>query len=194
MKLIIGLGNPGREYQHTRHNLGAEIVAQVAKAASVRLARHSLGSLWGRGRRGPEEIVLALPTTYMNCSGRAAAALTRHFELSPEHLLAVVDDFHLPLGQLRFRARGSAGGHNGLESIIAELGSQSFHRLRVGIGEPPQAAEITDYVLGRFTSAEAAVIEPAQAQAVQAVLGWIDHGITRAMTDFNSSSPAAGEA
>lgn len=194
MKLIIGLGNPGREYEHTRHNLGAEIVARAAQAAHLRLSHHSLGSLWGRGRRGDEDLVLALPTTYMNLSGRAAAALSRHFDLPPESLLVVVDDFHLPLGQLRFRSSGSAGGHNGLESIIAELGSQSFHRLRVGINPPPQDADVADYVLGTFTAAEDEVIQPAQAQAAQAVLSWVDHGITRAMTEYKSSPAQEREA
>lgn len=194
MKLILGLGNPGREYEHTRHNLGAEIVARVAQATHLRLSHHTLGSWWGRGRRGGEDLVLALPTTYMNRSGRAAAALSRHFELTPESLLVVVDDFHLPLGQLRFRANGSAGGHNGLESIIAELGSQSFHRLRVGINPPPAEADVADYVLGTFSAAEEAVIQPAQAQAAQAVLSWIDHGISRAMTDFNSAAAREQEA
>ncbi|MEW6516395.1 MAG: aminoacyl-tRNA hydrolase [candidate division FCPU426 bacterium] len=189
MKLILGLGNPGREYEQTRHNVGAEVAALAAGQAGVRLARRSLQSWWGQGRRGGEDVVFALPTTYMNLSGRAAAALLRHFTLTPESLLVVVDDFNLPLGQLRFRAQGSAGGHNGLESIIQELNSQSFHRLRVGIDRPPQTMDITDFVLGPFSDAEASVMQPAREQAATAVLRWIDHGITRAMTEFNAPVP-----
>lgn len=140
---------------------------------------------WGQLRRGAHTVALARPLTYMNHSGQAASALARYFKLQPENLLVVLDDFNLPLGQLRLRGGGSAGGHNGLQSVIDECGDPSFPRLRIGIGQPPPHQAVADFVLDRFTSEERASARESVSRAAEAVLDWIDHGLDHAMRTYN---------
>ncbi len=160
-------------------------MAAVSLDLGLRLSRRSLNAEWGQGRRGSHSVVLARPLTYMNHSGQAAAALVRYFKLQPENLLVVLDDFNLPLGQLRLRGGGSAGGHNGLQSIIEETGVQSFPRLRIGIGQPSLPQEVSDFVLRRFAREERVPMREAVARAAEAVLDWIGHGLDHAMRTFN---------
>ncbi|MBN1594352.1 aminoacyl-tRNA hydrolase, partial [candidate division FCPU426 bacterium] len=184
-KLIIGLRNPGPEYVRTRHNLGAEAVLALASRMRVHLSHTTLHAEWGRGYAQGQNVILATPSLYMNCSGRTVTALVKYFKSPLEKILVVVDDFNLPLQTLRFRAEGSAGGHNGLKSIIGSLGTQTFHRLRLGIGNPPAGMEITDYVLGRFRREERVQAEKTIAKAAEAAWCWLTQGITRAMTEYN---------
>jgi len=175
--LVLGLGNPGPRYAQSRHNLGATVVSELARRHGVPLGpggkaggaggtarrgrtlrswaralggRRSLQSLWGRGRVGERPVILALPQTYMNASGRAARALLRYFDLGPENLVAVHDDLDLPLGRLKVVVKGGSGGHKGVASLQAELGSERFVRLKLGIGRPERGESVEDYVLGRF--------------------------------------------
>ncbi|MCK5243173.1 aminoacyl-tRNA hydrolase [bacterium] len=185
MKLIVGLGNPGPEYIKTRHNVGANLVEVLATQCTVPLSHHTMHAHWGRGYIQQETFVLARPQTYMNCSGQTVAALSRYFKIPPEQILIIVDDFNLPLGALRFRTQGSAGGHNGLKSIIERLGSQVFHRLRIGIDKPPAFMEITDYVLGRFSKDEKLLVQETLDKASEAARCWLEAGIARAMQEYN---------
>jgi len=185
VKLIVGLGNPGLKYVNTRHNLGLVVASELARQLDVRLSHFTMHAEWGRGYISNEAFIIARPLTYMNCSGQAVAALSRYFKLTSEQILVIVDDFNLPIGTLRFRSRGSAGGHNGLKSVIEKIGSQSFHRLRIGINQPPPFMEVTDYVLGRFREEEEVVIQATIAKAVSAAKCWLEQGISRAMAGYN---------
>ncbi|HZT08327.1 MAG TPA: aminoacyl-tRNA hydrolase [Chloroflexota bacterium] len=187
-KLIVGLGNPGPRYHHTRHNVGFAVVAELGRRHNVP-GRSRGPVIVGEGAISGQPVVLAQPTTMMNASGAPVALLRkRHNVWSLDDLLVVVDDMDLALGTVRLRPRGSAGGHNGLKSIIDALGSQDFPRLRVGIGRPPPGVDPIDYVLTRFSPAERATIEKAIATAADAVECWIEHGADETMNRFNRTS------
>ena len=196
-RLVVGLGNPGSEYACTRHNAGFLLVESLAgrwqaawrtnEGLRVRLARSDR-----EGRR----CWLAQPLTYMNCSGAAVAGLMRYYRVSLENLLVLVDDADLPLGELRMRARGGAGGHHGLESVAEHLGTQDYARLRLGIGRRPEAGrEIIGHVLGRFSRDEARLFAKVLERASEAVTCWMESGIGAAMNRFNGAvvAPATKE-
>jgi PTH1 family peptidyl-tRNA hydrolase len=187
MKLVVGLGNPGRKYARTRHNLGFEVVAEVAR-------RHASGPVSGRFQgelidwESPVgKVLLLCPLTYMNRSGQSVKAARDFYKLPLSDLLVVCDDFSLPLGRLRFRPRGSAGGQKGLADIIRQLGSDEFARLRVGIGAPPPGWDPVEYVLGRFTADERSVMDDAVQRAAQGVDDWVVHGTPYCMNHYNST-------
>ena len=184
MKLIVGLGNPGREYAGTRHNIGFELVDALAAAHTIKINQRLARSLVGRGNIGGEAVLLAKPQTFMNHSGEAVAALVRREQIPLENLLVVMDDVHLPPGRLRLRARGSSGGHNGLKSIANHLASQDWARLRLGVGEPTPGLQI-DWVLSRFSPAERKVMDEMLITALGAVEVWLTEGIEAAMNRFN---------
>ena len=150
MRLVLGLGNPGAEYAGTRHNAGAWLAAEAARALGIELTRRSRDARWGDGWIEGQRLLVALPKTYMNLSGRAAASFAQAEGLDPADILVLVDDWALEPGRLRLRLKGSAGGHNGLASIIESLGSDAFPRLRLGIGPPPPRQDPARYVLGRL--------------------------------------------
>lgn len=191
MKLIVGLGNPGACYTFTRHNVGFRVVELLGRRGRVLLNRYLHQAQYGQGRLGPEEVVLAKPLTYMNLSGRAVAPLLQHFGLGPEDLLVIYDDIALPLGRLRLRPRGSAGGHRGMQHVITSLGTDQFPRLRIGIGSPPPGMVMADYVLSEFTPAEEEKVTTAIALAARAVELYLAEGLVAAMNRVNS--PACGE-
>jgi peptidyl-tRNA hydrolase, PTH1 family len=184
VKLIAGLGNPGTRYQGSRHNLGAEAVVRAARMLGVELSHSSLASQWGRRRSG-SDAVLALPLTYMNLSGQAVAALSHYFKISPPEILVVSDDLNLPLGQLRFRRGGSAGGHNGLKSVIECLGGDDFSRLRLGLGRPEPGMDQVDFVLSRFRPEEKETVQILLEKAAAAVQCWLERGLEAAAREFN---------
>lgn len=185
MKIVVGLGNPGREYSATRHNVGFMTVDALA-------ARWGLEDAW-RGkfdalvaeRRGGETILLMKPQTYMNLSGRAVGAAVNWYKLSPEDVIVVYDELDLPPGQIRLRAKGGAGGHRGVLSLLEHLGGDAFIRVRVGIGRPPEYLDAAASVLGKFSPAERAVIEPAISQAADAVEAILQDGIVKAANQFS---------
>ncbi|MFQ5414729.1 MAG: aminoacyl-tRNA hydrolase [Phycisphaerae bacterium] len=189
MKLIVGLGNPGPQYAGTRHNVGFDVVDILASRWGVGMATERFHGWFGSGLVGAARVALLKPTTFMNRSGRCVAAACRFFKLPPDALLVVTDDIALPLGRLRVRARGSSGGHNGLQDIIDRVGSSDWSRLRVGIGERVGAG--TAYVLSRFSEEECAGMHRARAWAADAVACWIEHGVGEAMNRFNGADPAA---
>ncbi|SPE61524.1 peptidyl-tRNA hydrolase [Verrucomicrobia bacterium] len=186
--LIVGLGNPGAEYAKTRHNAGFLAVARLAKrwAADWALEKKFQARV-ARAERGEHRVLLCQPQTYMNSSGEAVGAVVGFYRMPLSHLLVVVDDADLPLGQLRLRPGGSSGGHRGLESIEQHLGTRNYARLRIGIGRQDGAREITDYVLGRFDSTEAALADRVIAVASDQAECWLEAGIQKAMSQFNGA-------
>jgi len=184
-KLIVGLGNPGKEYDHTRHNIGFDIVDRFAQLNHITVSKRDYRSLAGDGRVGACRVYLLKPQTYMNLSGESIALFRRHKPLEPADIMVIADDIALPTGKLRIRPGGSAGGHNGLKSIIAHLHTQDFPRLRVGVGAPKDPSVQVDFVLGRFSKAEQPIVEEAVDRAVAALECWLADGLEPAMNRFN---------
>jgi peptidyl-tRNA hydrolase, PTH1 family len=203
VKAIVGLGNPGSKYRGTRHNVGFAVVEEVAGRAGLDFLSAPARALVARWR-GSEGIVtlLAKPLTFMNESGQAVAELVRYYKIEPSDLLIVVDEAQLPLGKLRARARGSAGGHNGLKSVIAHLGEE-FSRLRVGIGRGPADSDganvkasrrdLADHVLSRFDADEEAEVDRMIRRAADAAETFITSGIAAVMNGYNGGDPATTE-
>ncbi len=185
MKLIVGLGNPGRQYDNTRHNVGFRVIDLLAQQAGLQHFKSGFNAEYAKGTLTGEEAVLVKPITYMNRSGDAVSPLMQWFKIVPEDILVLCDDVHLPLGQLRLRASGSDGGHNGLKSIIRQIGSNRFNRIRMGINEPPPVMDQADYVLGHFTKGEQPEVEEMIRQAADAVESILTRGFSAAMNQFN---------
>jgi len=192
--LIVGLGNPGAEYAKTRHNAGFSLVEELAARwkLSWRNERKFKARV-ARGERDGKRVLLCQPQTFMNASGEAVKAAMSFYQLPVKHVLVAVDDADLPLGEIRMRAEGGSGGHHGLESIEQHLGTQTFARLRLGIGRQDGAREITDYVLDRFAKAEATVMEKVLDRAADQAECWLADGIEMAMNRFNGSVEKANE-
>ena len=190
MKLIVGLGNPGRQYHGTRHNVGFEVLEVLSKRHRIHVKARRSRAVVGEGRIGDEDVVLARPQTFMNLSGEAVGALARRYRIAPEDILVIYDDSNLPLGKLRIRTRGSAGGHNGMKSIIHSLGSEEFPRIRLGIGSPDRR-EMIDHVLSRFKRAEMLVVRDTIQRAADAVDMYLAEGPEPTMNVYNADSPLA---
>ena len=188
MKLILGLGTPGKRYQKTRHNLGFCVLDSLAKKLKIDIKTKRYKSLMERGRVGRKKIVLAQSLTFMNNSGVAAASLVRGLEVSLKNLVVVCDDIDLSLGRIRIRKEGSSGGHKGLESVIQNLKSEDFPRLRMGIGRPPQGMNPKEYVLQNFTKEENLLIKKAIDRAGEALILLVEEGIIPAMNKYNMSN------
>ena len=192
-KLIVGLGNPGKAYAHNRHNMGFRCINYLATLHSIPVKQRQCQSQIGIGEIAGVELLLAKPKTFVNLSGEAVSRLMRRYDIAIDDLLVVYDDLNLPPGKLRLRQGGSSGGHKGIDSIISALGSQDFHRIRIGIGRPvhEDGTAITDedsivsYVLGDFTPQEEKIIKPAIATVAKAIECIITEGITAAMNRFN---------
>ena len=184
MKAILGLGNPGLRYRLSRHNLGFLVVETLARANRIKIKQRAFNCLLGKGTIENQEVLLGLPSTFMNLSGEAACAIARHERLDPKALLIVCDDVNLPLGKMRIRPKGSDGGHKGLRSIIEALGSEDFARLRIGVERPGQGA-LSAHVLGRFNKKENKIINETIEKAVRAIEVWLKAGIQAAMDQFN---------
>lgn len=186
MKLVVGLGNPGDRYRYTRHNIGFMALDRVAESLSAAFTRTLDHAAVARAFYAGASVLLVKPQQYMNNSGRAVADIARRQGCAPEDMLVLVDDVQLPLGAIRLRAEGSAGGHNGLKSVIACLGTQAFHRLRMGIRpEHPVPHELSAFVLGKFAPEEMDQAAEMTARARDAALCWLEHGIETAMRRFN---------
>lgn len=186
MRLIVGLGNPGESYVHSRHNIGFRCITHLARSQGIPLKQWQCHSRTGSGKIGEDEILLAKPHTFMNRSGRAVNALVQRFDISLDNLLIVHDDMDLPLGRIRLRTQGSAAGHKGMESIITSLGSEEFPRLRVGIGHPfEDVPDTISYVLGDFTPEEETIIKNTCTMVTEAILCLLEEGIVSAMNKFN---------
>lgn len=185
MRLVAGLGNPGRRYAGTRHNVGFAVADELARRAGAPFDHERAGALISRLRPGADATLIVKPLTMMNLSGEAVAEVARFYKIDPSAILTVVDDVNLPLGRLRLRTGGSAGGHNGLRSLIACLGTEEFPRVRVGVGRGDPRRDLADHVLARFDSDEAESVSEAIARAADAVETFLAEGILAAMNRFN---------
>lgn len=183
MKLIVGLGNPGRQYAATRHNVGFMVLDELARRHRIPVAKRIGRSVTGQGQIGDEDVILVKPLTYMNLSGEAVSHLLRRMKIKPEDIIVVYDDVDLPLGKLRLRPKGSAGTHNGMKSIIGHVGSNAFPRLRVGIGSI--RGEAVDFVLSKFKRSEQPVMKAAIEDAASALEMVLTDGLEPAMNRFN---------
>ncbi len=185
MKLIVGLGNPGRKYEGTRHNAGFRVIAELNRTHGRTKPRQAFQGEIVEAQVDSKKALLLCPHTLMNLSGGSVLAARDFYKIANEDLLIVADDFNLPLGKLRFRANGSSGGQKGLEDIIRRLGTDQIPRLRIGIGSPPEGREAADFVLGRFTKAELPDIEEATWRAADAVVAWAREGLAVSMNRYN---------
>lgn len=185
MKLIVGLGNPGMQYAATRHNIGFEVVDSLAEAYNIQITKSKYKALIGEGNIGGEKVILMKPQTYMNLSGEAVKVCMDFHKISNQDLIVIYDDISLEVGQLRLRQTGSAGGHNGIKNIIAQLGTQEFPRIKFGVGQKPAGWDLANYVLGRFPEEEMKIIGPRIGEAVKAVEAIVTLGMEKAMNNYN---------
>ena len=184
--LVVGLGNPGREYERTRHNVGFRAVELLAKQAGVKLDRAKFRGLTGTAALAEQKLLLLKPETYMNLSGEAVQLAAMFYKLPIDRILVLSDDISLPVGKIRVRAEGSAGGHNGLKSVISQLGSQDFPRIRIGVGAKPHPDyDLADWVLSGFSAEEEKALAPAVEHAAAAALELIQNGPAKAAAKFN---------
>jgi PTH1 family peptidyl-tRNA hydrolase len=189
--IVVGLGNPGRRYQGTRHNIGFAVADEVAHRRKAEFESGRGETLAARCGRGPDAVLVVKPLTMMNLSGDAVAAVAGFYKVDPAAILVVADDVNLPLGRLRLRARGSAGGHNGFKSIIGCLGTEEFPRLRVGVGRGDPRRDLADHVLARFDDDERDEVERAIARAADAVETFLAEGIEAAMNRHNRAEESS---
>ena len=187
MYIVVGLGNPGRRFANTRHNLGFITIDQLAKKLGISVTRSRFQALIGEGMIGGEKVLLAKPQTYMNLSGQSVNQIVSYFKVPMDHLILIYDDMDLPVGTLRIRKQGSAGTHKGMQSVIYSLQKDDFPRMRIGIGSHGDQ-EVKSYVTGGFTREEVAPLEDAVTRAVEAVILTVEEGIEPAMNRYNGSS------
>jgi len=194
MRLLVGLGNPGREYAWTKHNLGFQVVAYLSELWGIPLNRTGHAALWGRGRVGQDTVILAQPTTYMNLSGQAVSRLLSYFKLTPEDLVVIHDDLDVPPWRLKLVERGGPGGHKGVLDIIATLHTEEFLRVKMGIGRPPVRMPTERYVLSPFPAADAENVAEFIERTAQAVAALLAQGLAAAQNRFHGdAAPGAGD-
>lgn len=189
-RIIVGLGNPGKQYANNRHNAGFMVVDRLAERHGLTFARMMHKGLLALGEIEGCKVALVKPQTFMNLSGESVAPIVKFYKSEPSDLLVVYDELDLPAGQLRMRPKGGSGGHNGMKSIIARLGSEDFPRLRVGVGRPPGRRDPKDFLLDDFTRDELAALEPAFDRAVEGIRRWLSTDIDHAMNFVNRPADA----
>ena len=188
MKVIVGLGNPGRQYAGTRHNVGFDVVDLLAQSPKASRFQSRFQAQVAELAEDDLKLLLVKPETFMNLSGRSVRQVLDFYQLTPADLLVVCDDINLPLGKLRARAKGSHGGHNGLRDIQNHLGTADYARLKIGVGDPGEEGDVVDHVLTRVRPSERVLIEDAESLAAQAVMVWALRGIDDCMNEFNADS------
>ena len=186
MRIIVGLGNPGRQYENTRHNIGFAVIRELARRAGDPMARAKFDGEWFEVNWNGEKCLLGRPLTYMNRSGQAVQPARDFYKVANDQILVICDDLALPVGKLRLRAKGSAGGQKGLDDILRRLGADAICRLRIGIGAAPTGWDAADYVLGKFTSAEVDVVAEVVGRAADAAVDWATRGIEFSMNKYNA--------
>ena len=186
MYIIVGLGNPGKQYEHTRHNVGFEVIDRLAEKNDILMTERKHRAFCGKGLIGGQKVMLLKPQTFMNLSGESVKSAVDFYQIGTDELIVVYDDVSLSPGQLRIRRAGSAGGHNGIKNIIAQLGTQEFPRVKVGVGEKPERMDLADYVLSHFSKGEWEMMEEAFKEAADAVEVMIADGADAAMNRFNA--------
>ncbi len=185
MYIIVGLGNPTDKYQATRHNIGWDAITRLSDDYRIPLDFKKHKAVCGKGQIEGEKVILAQPLTYMNLSGESVRELVDFYKVTPEEVIIIYDDISLEVGQLRIRKKGSAGGHNGIKSIISHLGTDEFPRIKVGVGDKPKDWDLADYVLSRFSKEEEPVIREALKDTSDAIRMLITNGIDTAMNQYN---------
>lgn len=191
MYIIAGLGNPTKQYEGTRHNVGFDVIDRIADEYNISVETRKGKALTGTGIIAGRKVLLAKPQTYMNLSGESLRALTDFYKIDVEtELLVIYDDISLDVGQLRIREKGSAGGHNGIKNIILHLGTEVFPRIKVGVGEKPKGWDLADYVLGRYSAEDRKIIDEAQKEAAEAVKMMVMDDVRGAMNRYNTKKKA----
>jgi peptidyl-tRNA hydrolase, PTH1 family len=185
MKCIVGLGNPGKQYAHTRHNIGFEVIDTLSRQLGISLDQSKFNGLYGIGFHEGKKVLLLKPLTYMNLSGESIRAVIDYYQIDLEDLLVIYDDLDLPVGKVRLRQKGSPGGHNGIKSTVAHLGTQQFNRIRIGIDRPQTGMSVPDYVLGRFQQEEKAFTLEAVKKSADACVSWLEKPFIQVMNEFN---------
>ena len=190
MKLIVGLGNPGQKYVGTRHNIGFEVIAELARRYNVGRPKAKHDGALAEASINNEKTILLCPLTFMNLSGRCVQPIVDFYKLDPEQVLIICDDLNLDLARLRLKPSGSAGGQNGLKDIIQRLGTSAVPRLRIGVGKPPPRWDVSDFVLGKFEKDDLPTMEKGVKRAADAAEAWVSKGIQQAMNQFNADPNA----
>ena len=192
MYIIVGLGNPKKEYENTRHNIGFDVIDKLAEQEGIAVLEKKHKAIIGKGYVAGQKCILAKPQTYMNLSGESVRELIDYYKADEtEELIVISDDISLDVGQLRIRKKGSAGGHNGLKNIIAHLGHDQFQRVKMGVGEKPKGYDLADYVLGHFTKEERVVMDKAAERASDAIRMMITQDVDAAMNEYNRKTQEA---
>lgn len=186
MYIIAGLGNPGKEYNNTRHNVGFDVIDELVDKYNISVLETRNKALTGKGVIAGQKVILVKPLTYMNLSGESIRPLADYYKIDPEtELIVISDDISLPPGALRIRKKGSAGGHNGLKNIIKQLGRENFMRIRMGVGEKPKQYDLADWVLGHFSKEDRKAVDEAAVKAVHAIEMILTEGVDAAMNEYN---------
>lgn len=185
MYVIAGLGNPTSKYTGTRHNVGFEVIDELAERMGIKVNNKKHKALCGQGKIGSEKVILIKPQTFMNLSGEAVRAVVDFYKLTPENIIIIYDDIDLDVGKIRIRPKGSAGGHNGIKSIIAHMGTSEFKRVRVGVGAKNNGSDLVDHVLGKFDSVDRKIMDDMVVMAASAVSLIVTENIDTAMNKFN---------
>ncbi|WP_069366483.1 aminoacyl-tRNA hydrolase [Salisediminibacterium beveridgei] len=185
MKLAVGLGNPGKKYERTRHNVGFEVIDRVSDQLGIPLDQSKFKGIFGTTRTAQGKMTLLKPMTFMNLSGESIGQLAKYYDIPPEDILVIYDDLDLEPGTIRLRSKGGHGGHNGIRSTMDHLDSKNFNRIRIGIGRPEPGKTVTDHVLGRFSPDDRTAVDGAIRQAADAVESWLTNDFTLVMNDFN---------
>lgn len=184
MYLIVGLGNPGVQYEKTRHNVGFEVIDLIASKYKISVSRIKFKGAYGEGIINGEKVILLKPQTYMNCSGESVGELSKFYKIPKENIIIIYDDMSLDIGRIRIRAKGSAGGHNGIKNIIAHLSTEEFPRIKIGVGQPK--GDWVNHVLGNFSKVEQEKLQKTYEAVIDTVECMISHGVDTAMNKFNS--------
>lgn len=187
VKLIIGLGNPGKPYEHTRHNIGFEVIDELANRWNAPLNQSKFNGMYASVHRPEGKVILLKPLTYMNLSGESVRPLMDYFNIDVEDIIVIYDDLDLETGKLRLRAKGSAGGHNGIKSLIQHLGTQQFNRIRVGVNRPPAGMKVADYVLSKFSKDDQPTVKQAVEKSCDAVESALTKPFLEVMNQFNGA-------
>ena len=185
MYIIVGLGNPGRKYSVTRHNIGFEVIDELARQHQIKVNKIKFKSLIGEGQIGGEKVILVKPQTYMNLSGEAVSALLKYYQVPLSQLIVVYDDIDIDVGKVRIRKKGSGGSHNGMRNIIFLLKDENFPRIRIGVGKPSGRQPLADYVLSKFTKAEQEILIPVVKDSVSAIEVIVKEDVDLAMNRYN---------
>ncbi|MDQ0216195.1 PTH1 family peptidyl-tRNA hydrolase [Oikeobacillus pervagus] len=185
MKLLVGLGNPGPRFDGTRHNIGFEVIDELASRFGVTLNQAKHKGIYSSIQKGTEKLILLKPLTYMNLSGESIGEVMRYYKIETKDLLIIYDDLDLPVGKIRLRQKGSAGGHNGIKSTIAHVGTQNFNRIRIGVDRPKGDIPVPDYVLGKFSKEERVMMNEMVQKSADACEAWIEQPFIEVMNEFN---------